>query len=308
MSRKIIIGYDGSDQSEDALALGGVLAEVLDAQPLVVDVVRLPEQVMGPENVKLALRELSEPLFGRAKDHLALAKDRLSGHELETRAMLGSSAARALHELAELDPPLVTVVGSTHRGDLGRVLLGSTGESLLSGAPCAVAVAPRGYAAEGEPHLLRIGVAVNGASESWSALEAGISLAGGLHGALVLLAVVEPLPSVFTPTTVLSPEEFKAASEEAASEVFEQALARVPSELSVEQRLLSGDPAEEIAEAAKDLDLLLLGSRGYGPLRRALLGGVAGRVMRLAPCPVLVLPRGAGSDPLGFGEPPDVKE
>ena len=84
------------------------------------------------------------------------------------------------------------------------MLLGSTGESLLSGAPCAVAVAPRGYAAEDERHLLRIGVAVNGASESWSALEAGISLAGRLHGALVLLAVVEPLPSVFTPTTVLS--------------------------------------------------------------------------------------------------------
>ncbi len=44
MSRKIIIGYDGSDQSEDALALGGVLAEVLDAEPLVVDVVRLPSK------------------------------------------------------------------------------------------------------------------------------------------------------------------------------------------------------------------------------------------------------------------------
>jgi nucleotide-binding universal stress UspA family protein len=256
---------------------------------------------MGPENLDLALRETSDPLF-------AAARERLSPHEVETRGVIGSSAGHTLHQIAESEGPLVIVVGSTHRGRLGRVLLGSTGESLLSGAPCAVAVAPLGYAAEDERHLLRIGVAINGDPESWSALEAGISLAGVLHGSLVLLAVVEPLPSVFTPTTVLPPEEFMAASEQATREVIEQGLARVPSELAVDDRLLSGEPAEAIAHAAEELDLLIVGSRGYGPVRRALLGGVSAKLMRFAPCPVLVLPRGAGDDPLGLGGRAAAKE
>jgi hypothetical protein len=55
-----------------------------------------------------------------------------------------------------------------------------------------------------------------------------------------------------------------------------------------------------IAEAAEDFDLLAIGSRAYGPVRRALLGSVSARLVSNAPCPILVLPRGAGSDPLGL--------
>ena len=42
---------------------------------------------------------------------------------------------------------------------------------------------------------------------------------------------------------------------------------------------------------AEDADLLVLGSRGYGPRRAVLLGGVSGRVVRRAACPVIVVPR-----------------
>jgi nucleotide-binding universal stress UspA family protein len=54
-----------------------------------------------------------------------------------------------------------------------------------------------------------------------------------------------------------------------------------------------GDPAEVLAAQADELDFLVLGSRGYGPIRRALLGGVSAEVMRTAPCPVIVVPRGS---------------
>lgn len=68
-------------------------------------------------------------------------------------------------------------------------------------------------------------------------------------------------------------------------------------EVEVACTLRVGDTADELADASTDLDLLVLGSRGYGPLRRVLLGGVCAKVMRSSACPVVVLPRGSEKGP-----------
>ena len=54
-----------------------------------------------------------------------------------------------------------------------------------------------------------------------------------------------------------------------------------------------GDPAHELAGAAHGLDLLVTGSRGYGPIRRLMLGSTSTKLVHEAPCPVLVLTRAA---------------
>lgn len=59
----------------------------------------------------------------------------------------------------------------------------------------------------------------------------------------------------------------------------------------VESELKFGEPALVLAQEGGELDLLVLGSRSYGPVRRALVGGVSAEVMRSAPCPVMVIPR-----------------
>lgn len=81
------------------------------------------------------------------------------------------------------------VVGSTSRGPVGRVLPGSVGDRLLAGAACAVAVAPRGYAAKDSP-VGRIGVGVTGEDESHHALVLADQLAGRFGAVLSLIAVV----------------------------------------------------------------------------------------------------------------------
>ncbi|HEX6620427.1 MAG TPA: universal stress protein, partial [Solirubrobacteraceae bacterium] len=52
-----------------------------------------------------------------------------------------------------------------------------------------------------------------------------------------------------------------------------------------------GHPAEELIVATEKLDLLVLGSRRWGPVRRLALGSTSERVIRDAECPVLVPPR-----------------
>ena len=70
-------------------------------------------------------------------------------------------------------------------------------------------------------------------------------------------------------------------------EHLERALAGAKAEL-VE---LDGDPAIALAAASCDLDLLIVGSRSYGPLGAVLLGAVTRRLVRAAECPVMVVPR-----------------
>jgi nucleotide-binding universal stress UspA family protein len=298
MPRKLIIGYDGSERGEDALALGAMLADCLAAMPLVAAVLPHLDYLRDSEELEAAVERDSEPI-------LAAPRARLGQREVETRALVDVSPARALHELAEEVDPIAVVLGSAHWGRFGRIVLGSVGSALLSGAPCAIAVAPRAYAEREVRRVLRLGVAIDGSKESWPALEAAGGLAGRLHASLMVLGVVEPVRYGYvTPYPVLDPNApaNRQRREEGMGRILERAIDRLPDGLPAEHRLMTGDPASLIAEVAADLDLLILGSRGYGPIRRALLGGVSAKVMQVAPCPVMILPRDAGDDPLGLGE------
>jgi nucleotide-binding universal stress UspA family protein len=72
----------------------------------------------------------------------------------------------------------------------------------------------------------------------------------------------------------------------------ERAVAELPSGVEVETEFHVDDPAEVLSRISEHVDLLVCGSRGYGPLRSVLLGGVSRRLVREASCPVLILPRG----------------
>ena len=93
--------------------------------------------------------------------------------------------------------------------------------------------------------------------------------------------------------TIRSARSFAAASAISA--------AASPARTTVFARI-EGDPVEQLTEASAGLDLLVVGSRRYGPLRSALLGGVSGPLIERAACPVLVLARGVHV-PAGVREP-----
>ena len=62
--------------------------------------------------------------------------------------------------------------------------------------------------------------------------------------------------------------------------------------MRADRHVLTGDVVEVLAELDEtDVDVLFCGSRGYGPVRRVLLGGVSSRLVRRARSPVVVVPR-----------------
>lgn len=294
--RSIVIAFDDSESGEDALALGRVLAEVLDAKPIAVTVVRFPTYLKS-------VADLPAVLEGSAGDRMRAAADTLKALEPDVRGLLDESPGRALHELIEAERPILAVVGPTHRGPIGRLAPGTTAAALVHGAPCAVAVAPSGYRDRSAAHLLRIGVALDHGDEALCALNAGVGLACRLHAKLTLLTVSEPLSFPYgTAYSALSAGAYAAAIRNAHERALDHAAESVPDELPFERRRLEGPAASSLVEAGQGLDLLVMGSRSYGPLRRVLLGSVSAPVIEHARCPVLVVSRQAGANPLRFPE------
>ncbi|MGZ5376004.1 MAG: universal stress protein, partial [Solirubrobacterales bacterium] len=214
-----------------------------------------------------------------------------------TRASLdgglsGRSAARALYEYADDQGANLIVVGSSHRGKVGRVLAGSVGESLLRGAPCAVAIAPRGLARGDHARVGLIGVAYDGSEEADLALAEAGRLARAFEASLRVIAVVPEL----TPLSfqALDLEAIQASIRQEYEEALNEAVAGLDEEIAAEAVLKEGDPAATLSEQGAELDLIVIGSRGYGPVRAALLGAVSAQLVRTAPCPVLVTPRASG--------------
>lgn len=133
-----------------------------------------------------------------------------------------------LHDCATQLQAGLVVVGSSHRGRYGRVFAGSEGSRVLHGAPCSVAVAPRGYV--GEPQPRRIAVAYDGSPESEDALVAGIGLALLAGATLHTYTVDEPVsarPALAIPewSTVMEDAEHRRAR---AAAVAERAQTLVP--------------------------------------------------------------------------------
>jgi nucleotide-binding universal stress UspA family protein len=273
---RLIVGYDGRERSDDALVLGRVLAEALQAELMVaVAVDNEPGIDVGDYNRARAA------FFEETFDH---AEAVLAGVEFR-RVELQDTPAHGLHRLAETTGAALLVVGSSH-GPAGRIFPGSVAERLLHGSPCPVAVAPTGYA-EKDGWIRSITVAVDGRPPSRLASDFAVVLARRVHAHLTLMRVG---PDIRWGTLEPPPvEEIDAANRRS----LEHELQDLPADVEADCRYCLGDPAEELVRRSASHDLLVLGSRGYGPLRSVLLGGVSTYVVRNATTPVVVVPRGA---------------
>ena len=295
MYRRIIVGHDLHSGGKDALALGRQISQATGAGLVVAGVFPIGALPRGFE----AGWAEEEERVAREIQHIA------DEAHAEAEAYPSGSPASGLHALAEeLDADLV-IVGSSRHSKLGQILAGNVGLGLLHGAPCAVAIAPRGYHEQARDELSTLVVGFDGSYESRLALEGAVELAAASGATLKLVAVAqEPAITYGSGATMGGYRELKEAIEEQMRERLDDALTTIPKGVMAETSLVAGDPGERLAQAASEASLLIVGSRAYGPLRRVLLGSVSTPLIRTAPCPVLVHPRGAESKP-GIGRPVD---
>jgi nucleotide-binding universal stress UspA family protein len=288
----LIVGVDGSERSGDALALAAQLAE--PRQRLVLAHVhpygQLSDLLSGDDYARL-VRAVAESTLSAAQETLHAATERAM------QLVANRSPAAGLHDLAAEQGAALIVVGSSHRSGLGRVLAGSVAESVLAGAPVPVAVAPRGFA--GSQDSMRIvGCGFDGSPEAHGALGWAADIARRRRARVEVLAVHARI--AFGGVSTAGAIGYQSAND-TIRRMFERrmsdAVASLGDGVEVSGRLLDGDPATELVNASTDLDVLALGSRGYGPVRTVLLGSVSRTLVREGACSVVVLPRGAGTKP-----------
>ena len=294
MSAPIVVGYDPHG-ADDAPVQFGIAAARLTGAPLIV--VAISGGV--PDIDRLADGELPAELDAGAFAALDGLRSRLRGEQdvqADVRLMESASAARGMHVALEDEGAGLAVVGATSRGAVGRSVVGSTAERVIHGAPCPVAVVPHGFAG-GE--LNTVGVAYTQTDEGEEALRSGVALACAAKAALRVFTVLKEelgtnqAQAVGQRAARTLPGEIAQQHQVRARETIDAALAEAGEQIEAEIELLYGDPAETLLPLTRSIDLLVMGSRAYGPRRAVLLGGVARKVTAGSTCPVLVLPRGA---------------
>jgi nucleotide-binding universal stress UspA family protein len=240
MTRLVVIDTDGSNRTADAIALGALLAPVLEAEPMLVH---------GPA---------------------------------------------ALHTVADKRDVAAVVLGSSHRGPVGRVAAGRVAQRLLSDAPCPIVVAPAGFAARQPLGLAPIGVAFDGSPAASSALRTAARLARANRDPLVVISVHQRF--AFGYQAVAADRAFVSVNQQLRSDLADRlntAVAELGMGDQATASLLEGDPAAVLADESETLGLLVVGSRRYGPVAAALFGGTACSLLRRSACPVMVVARGA---------------
>jgi nucleotide-binding universal stress UspA family protein len=275
----ILVAYEPNATDRAPIRFAAAAARFA-ATPLVVASVHAPPRTGADvETGELApLRtELAQP--GDLKD-------------VRTRAVLGSTAAevtRGLQRIAAEEHADLVVVGASRRGAIGRVTPGATSQRIINGSRCPVVVVPEDY--ELPSRVSVVGVAYVPTAEGDRALRIGAAIARMAGAVLRVVTVIKPS---------LGADASAGPAKEAAERrraKLEAMVAAATTEhddgIHAEHEIVVDDPSDALLRISPHLDLLVMGSRGYGPMLGVLLGSVSRRVTTSADCPVLVAPRAA---------------
>ncbi|MGZ6640930.1 MAG: universal stress protein [Solirubrobacteraceae bacterium] len=278
----VVVGVDGRHGGREALWLGRRLGGAGRGAVVAVHVYPRPPLRPLSLDADLEVRAAAKVLLN---EELSVA-----GVEARARVTSDTSPGRGLHRIADGLHADVLVVGSSHNAPLRRVMAGDTVRAVLAGSRRPVAVATGG-GHEPRPVPLVV-VGYDGGPDSRTALDWAGRAAETLGGRLHVVCVAEP-PIAFTPGVSYSVDwtTLGSARERHAKRCLDEGLELLGGNASGE--VATGLARKELRRISEHADLLVLGSRGYGPVRRTLVGSTSDHLVHHAACPVIVVPRGA---------------
>ncbi|ALU38685.1 universal stress protein [Kocuria flava] len=290
MAAQIVVGYDGSENSDRALDWA-VREAAATAAPLRVVVsmgrpVAVDPSLYGPflEAIEEEADKVAATAVGRAREQ---------GVEAVAVVERGDAAGVLVEESRGA---AVLAVGRRGRhGVRGR--LGSVSAAVAAHAACPVVVLPEGWDPGAAPRPGtafdgRVVVGVDRLGRDNPAVQAAARWAEDHGLGLVLLTVIPEALSMPTASADLD----RAVREQLvgpAQAMVDQVAAAVRADrpgLDVTTAVLSGAPTERLVDAGRPAALLVVGSRGYGGFRGLLMGSVSQAVLNDGRGPVMVVP------------------
>ncbi|MDO5500402.1 MAG: universal stress protein [Propionibacteriaceae bacterium] len=265
--RLVIVGWDGSAVADEAVHWAARCSERFGRRLRVVMVVR-----SGPDPRTDAFAR-ARALIAEVAPEVAVETEVINGHPVE--ALRDQSAEGAL-----------VAVGTRGHSQFASTLLGSVSDGLSQHARGPIVIV-RG-STEHEPSAPVV-VGVDGSDTSARAIDFAAEYAEGA-GAPLLGVAAWPYP-----WRAQDPKDLETAvldGQAHAERLLSAALAEVRAahpDLVVDSLLTDTDPAQALIEAAREAQLVVVGSRGRGGFAGMLLGSVSRTVLRHAPCPVAVV-------------------
>jgi nucleotide-binding universal stress UspA family protein len=185
MTSRVVIGYDGSEASEDAVAFGLTWCRSTGDVPIVATVY--------PEESALGVGRVDVEWASYVREQAQIIQDNARatvGDAALYRNVASTSAAHGLADLAEDVEAVLVIVGTAQETGLTRALLGSSTERLLHGATVPVTVVPPGWRKSAPDQISRIGVAYIDTREAREALRMAVRVALRIPAQLTLYTVL----------------------------------------------------------------------------------------------------------------------
>jgi nucleotide-binding universal stress UspA family protein len=291
MTQRVLLAYNASERAEDALVLAARLAGDLEAA-IAVGVVVPTSSADG--RTPAGQRELAfkaEPILSQATAELS---ERIAARQVERVAVGATSPAEGIAETARGSGATLVVVGSSHRGPLGRIVPGTTVSRLIPRVSCPVAIAPAGYAERAPESIRIVGLAFDCGPDARRAAKVAVRLAEAASAGFRAFGVVEPALAAPAAMTPMSPEVWGPPFDEAALQrELDDIVATLPEGIGGQTTILCGSPASALVETGTHaVDVLVLGSHAYGRLARLLTPSTSLATARAAPWPVVIVPPG----------------
>lgn len=289
--RQVVVGFDGTPESEGAVRWAALRAFALGASLTVLHAVPLPgsgirlDVLGGTPPLEVALRERSAQVAARGA---RLARAVEPGLAVVSVGVVGGAAAELIAHSADA---ALLVVGRRRRGHVLVAALGSVSFAVSMHARCPVVVFPAGTTVQPRHSRRPVLVGVDGSSGSMAALDLGAAVAVATGSAVVVVAAWQDDTGEPWGLDVRA-----SRAQDVASERLERAehhlLVQHPA-LEVTGSTVEGDAVDVLVAASPGAGLVVVGSRGEGGFAGMMLGSVSHGVLRAAASPVAVVRRGA---------------